>query len=93
MTWVETLRKIISGMNFIPSDQKQQLLSSLETLSTQRPLHWEKVIRDYFRLTLRICAHFPFLTEKLQMAQREFELNLLVDEAGKEIFREIHPGA
>ncbi len=89
MTWQETLKTIISGLNFLPSDQKQQLLSSLEILNQARPENWQETIRDYFRLTLRICSPNSFLTEKLQIAQEEFERALLIEEVGKEIFGEV----
>ena len=89
MTWNETLKVIISGLNFLPPDQKQQLLSSLEILNQTRPENWQEMIRDYFRLTLRICSPNSFLTEKLQKAQEEFERALLIEQVGKEIFGEV----
>ncbi len=89
MTWNETLKVIISGLNFLPPDQKQQLLSSLEILNRARPENWQEMIRDYFRLTLRICSPNSFLTEKLQKAQEEFERALLIEQVGKEIFGEV----
>ncbi len=89
MTWHETLKVIISGLNFLPPDQKQQLLSSLEILNRARPENWQETIRDYFRLTLRICSPNSFLTEKLQKAQEEFERALVIDEVGREIFQEV----
>jgi hypothetical protein len=89
MKWHETLKVIISGLNFLLPDQKQQLLASLEILNRTRPENWQELIRDYFRLTLRICSPNSFLTEKLKKAQEEFEQTLLVDEVGREIFREV----
>ncbi len=89
MNWHETLKVIISGLNFLLPDQRQQLLTSLEILNRARPENWQELIRDYFRLTIRICSPNSFLTEKLRKAREEFELALLVDEAAREIFREI----
>jgi len=89
MKWHETLKVIISGLNFLIPDQKQQLLASLEILNRTRPENWQELIRDYFRLTLRICSPNSFLIEKLKKAQEEFEQTLLVDEVGREIFREV----
>jgi hypothetical protein len=89
MKWHETLKVIISGLNFLLPDQKQQLLASLEILNRTRPENWQELIRDYFRLTLRICSPNSFLTGKLKKAQEEFEQTLLVDEVGREIFREV----
>jgi hypothetical protein len=91
MKWNETLKVIISGLNFLLPDQRQQLLTSLEILNRTRPDNWQELIRDYFSLTLRICSPNSFLTEKLRKAQEEFEQGLLVDEVGREIFREIFP--
>jgi hypothetical protein len=89
MTWQETLKVIISGLNFLNTDQREQLLLSLEILNRNRPENWQEMIRDYFRLTLRICSPNSFLTERLQKAQEAFERSLVVDEVGCEIFREI----
>jgi hypothetical protein len=89
MKWNETLKIIISGLNFLLPDQRQQLLASLEILNRTRPENWQDLIRDYFSLTIRICSPNPFLAEKLKKAQEEFEQGLLVDEVGREIFREI----
>jgi hypothetical protein len=89
MKWHETLQVIISGFSFLLPDQRQQLLASLEILNRTRPENWQDLIRDYFRLTLRICSPNSFLTEKLRKAQEEFEQTLLVDEVGREIFREV----
>jgi hypothetical protein len=89
MRWNETLRVIISGLNFLLPEQRQQLLASLEILNRTRPENWQDMIRDYFRLTLRICSPNSFLTEKLKKAQEEFEQAILVDEVGIEIFREV----
>lgn len=89
MTWQETLKVIISGLNFLNTDQREQLLLSLEILNRNRPENWQEMIRDYFRLTLRICAPNSFLTERLQNAQEGFERSLVVDQVGCEIFREI----
>jgi hypothetical protein len=91
MKWNETLKVIISGLNFLLPDQRQQLLASLEILNRTRPDNWQELIRDYFSLTIRICSPNSFLTEKLRKAQEEFEQGLLVDEVGREIFREIFP--
>jgi hypothetical protein len=85
MTWQETLKVIISGLNFLHPDQREQLLLSLEILNRNRPENWQEMIRDYFRLTLRICAPNSFLTERLQKAQEAFERSLIVDEIGREI--------
>ena len=89
MTWQETLKVIISGLNFLHPEQREQLLLSLDILSRNRPENWQEMIRDYFRLTLRICAPNPFLIERLQKAQETFERSLVVDEVGREIFREV----
>jgi hypothetical protein len=91
MKWNETLKVINSGLNFLLPDQRQQLLASLEILNRTRPDNWQELIRDYFSLTIRICSPNSFLTEKLRKAQEEFEQGLLVDEVGREIFREIFP--
>jgi hypothetical protein len=91
MKWNETLKIIISGLNFLLPDQRQQLLASLEILNRTRPDNWQELIRDYFSLTIRICSPNSFLTEKLRKAQEEFEQGLLVEEVGREIFREIFP--
>ena len=89
MTWQETLKVIISGLNFLHPEQREQLLLSLEILNRNHPENWQEMIRDYFRLTLRICAPNSFLTERLQKAQEAFERSLVVDEVGREIFREV----
>ena len=89
MTWQETLKVIISGLNFLPPEQRAQLLMSLEVLNRNRPENWQEMIRDYFRLTLRICSPNSFLTERLQKAQEAFERSLVVDEVGRDIFGEI----
>ena len=89
MTWHETLKVIISGLNFLPVDQKQQLLSSLEIMNRTRPEKWQELIRDYFQLTRRICAPNTFLTQKLEAAEKEFEFGLVVEEVEKEIFQEV----
>jgi hypothetical protein len=89
MKWNETLKVIISGLNFLLPDQRQQLLTSLEILNRTRPDNWQELIRDYFSLTIRICSPNSFLTEKLRKAREDFEQGLLVDEVGREIFREI----
>ena len=89
MKWNETLKVIISGLNFLLPDQRQQLLASLEILNRTRPDNWEELIRDYFTLTMRICAPNSFLIGKLRKAQEEFEQDLLVDGVGREIFRGI----
>jgi hypothetical protein len=91
MKWNETLKVIISGLNFLLPDQRQQLLTSLEILNRTRPDNWQELIRDYFSLTIRICSPNSFLTEKLRKAREDFEQGLLVDEVGREIFREIFP--
>lgn len=89
MTWQETLKVIISGLNFLQPDQRKQLILSLEILNRNRPENWQEMIRDYFRLTLRICAPNSFLTERLKKAQEAFERSLVVDEVGCEIIREV----
>lgn len=89
MTWQETLKVIISGLNFLLPEQREQLLLSLDILNQSRPENWQELVRDYFRLTLRICSPNSFLTERLQKAQEAFERSLVVDEVGREIFREI----
>lgn len=89
MTWQETLKVIISGLNFLLPEQREQLLLSLEILNQSRPENWQELVRDYFRLTLRICSPNSFLTERLQKAQEAFERSLVVDEVGREIFREV----
>ncbi|MBP1714834.1 MAG: hypothetical protein H6Q43_2833 [Deltaproteobacteria bacterium] len=89
MTWQETLKVVISGLNFLRPEQRDQLLFSLEILNRNRPENWQEMIRDYFRLTLRICSPNSFLTERLQKAQEAFERSLVVDEVGCEIFREV----
>jgi hypothetical protein len=89
MTWQDTLKVIISGLNFLRPEQRDQLLVSLEVLNRNRPENWQEMIRDYFRLTLRICAPNSFLTERLRKAQEAFERSLVVDEVGCEIIREV----
>jgi len=89
MTWQETLKVVISGLNFLLPEQREQLLLSLEILNRNRPENWQELIRDYFRLTLRICSPNSFLTERLQKAQEAFERSLVVDEVGCEIIREV----
>jgi len=89
MTWQETLKVVISGLNFLQPDQRKQLILSLEILNRNRPENWQEMIRDYFRLTLRICAPNSFLTERLKKAQNAFERSLVVDEVGCEIIREV----
>jgi len=89
MTWQETLKVIISGLNFLLPEQRDQLLLSLEILNRNHPENWDEMIRDYFRLTLRICSPNSLLTERLQKALEAFERSLVVDEAGREIFREV----
>ena len=89
MTWQETLKVIISGLNFLLPEQREQLLLSLEILNRNRPENWHEMIRDYFRLTLRICSPNSLLIERLQKAQEAFERSLVVDEVGREIFHEI----
>ncbi|MCX5913021.1 MAG: hypothetical protein NTV04_13950 [Deltaproteobacteria bacterium] len=80
---------IISGLNFLLPEQREQLLLSLDILNQSRPENWQELVRDYFRLTLRICSPNSFLTERLQKAQEAFERSLVVDEVGHEIFREV----
>ena len=48
MTWIEILRAVISGMNFLPGEQKMQLLSNFEVLCLAKPQNWQDLIRDYF---------------------------------------------
>lgn len=93
MNWIEILRAVISGMNFLPGEQKMQLLSNFEVLCLAKPQNWQDLIRDYFQLTTKICSPVPTLTQMLEEARKDFELSLIVDEVGKEIFREIavHP--
>jgi hypothetical protein len=89
MTWQETLKVIISGLNFLQPNQREQLILSLEILNRNRPANWQEMIRDYFRLTLHICSPNSFLTERLRKAQEAFERSLVVDEVGCEIIREV----
>jgi hypothetical protein len=89
MTWQETLKVIISGLDFLHPEQREQLLLSLDILSRNRPENWQEMIRDYFRLTLRICAPNLFLTERLQRAQEAFERSLVVDQVVRDILREV----
>ncbi len=89
MTWIEILRAVISGMNFLPVEQKMKLLSDLEVLCLAKPQNWQDLIRDYFQLTAKICSPVPSLTQVLEKARKDFELSLIVDEVGREIFQEI----